>query len=93
MWTILVSLFAGTALSLLKIIPEKFMKYNLRIQQIGVIILLFSMGASIGSNKELLGNLKMMGIKAATFAVLTTAFSVLLTYLFTRKFMGEVNEK
>jgi uncharacterized membrane protein YbjE (DUF340 family) len=93
MWLILVSLFIGIVIGVLRFIPEKYMKYNSRFQQAGIILLLFSMGASIGANKSLLSNLKIIGLKSASFAVLTCLFSIAAVYFTSRKFFGEGSKK
>lgn len=91
MWIILLSLLIGVVIGISKIIPQKFVKFNSRFQQAGIILLLFSMGASIGANKELIYNLKSMGIKAVTFAVLTCIFSIGAVYIVSTRFMkGEM---
>lgn len=93
MWTIIISLFVGIIIGILGVIPKKYMRFNSRFQQIGVILLLFSMGASIGSNKELILGLKNIGLKAITFALLTCLFSILFTYLVTNKFLKQNMEE
>ncbi|TDT58451.1 LysO family transporter [Fonticella tunisiensis] len=93
MWTIIVSLIIGMLLGLKKAVPDRVIKYNSRFQQAGIILLLFSMGASIGANKEMLLDLKTMGIKALTFAMFTTLFSILLVYIISRRFMEEDSRK
>ena len=93
MWLIIASLFAGIIIGILKFIPEKYMKYNSKFQQAGIILLLFSMGASIGANKSLLANLKLIGLKSASYAVFTCFFSIFAVYLVTRKFFREDNKK
>ena len=93
MWIILLSLALGITIGLIinskKLISKNSMKYNSKFQQIGIIILLFSMGASIGADRELLGNLKNMGVKALVFGVLTSFFAIFITYMVTFKFIGE----
>ncbi|MDK2799493.1 MAG: hypothetical protein PWP27_866 [Clostridiales bacterium] len=87
MWMILISLAIGVVIGLLKFIPEKHMKYNAKFQQIGVILLLFSMGVSIGANKEIIYNLKDMGIQSAVFAVMTSLFSIFIVFVVSKKFL------
>ena len=89
MWIILISLVVGIGIGLLKVIPDKYMKYNLKFQQIGIILLLFSMGASNGANKELIQNLRSMGVKAVTFAVISSIFSIIAVYFISNRFLGE----
>jgi Kef-type K+ transport system membrane component KefB len=57
-----------------------------RFQFIGVTLLLFSMGAGLGLNDELLKNLKDIGWTGLVFAVLTTVFSIAIVYLVTTIF-------
>lgn len=93
MWIIIVSLLAGVVIGLVGIIPRRYMKFNSRFQQAGVILLLFSMGASIGSNRELILKLKSIGLKSITFALLACFFSILFTYLVTSKFLKQNMEE
>jgi Kef-type K+ transport system membrane component KefB len=93
MWIILISLAVGVIIGILGVIPKRYVKYNSKFQQIGVILLLFSMGASIGSNKEMIMHLKSLGLKAITFAILTSFFSILITYIVSSKFIGEGSKK
>lgn len=81
---LLISLFAGILIGIFKIFPEKHLGLNGKIQILSLIILLFTMGASIGANKDLLSNISTMGIKALMFAVLTSVFSIGILYLFTK---------
>lgn len=55
-------------------------------QSIGVILLLFVMGLSIGLDKDLLSKLQSLGYKALIFAALTTAFSIAAVFLATYKY-------
>lgn len=93
MWIIIVSLLAGVVIGLVGIIPKRYMKFNSRFQQAGVILLLFSMGASIGSNRELILKLKNIGLKSITFALLACLFSILFTYLAASKFLRQNREE
>lgn len=89
MWSILVSLGVGIVIGILGVIPKKYMRFNSKFQQFGVVLLLFSMGASIGANKKLILELKSLGLKAITFALLTCLFSIIFTYLTTSKFLKQ----
>ena len=57
-----------------------------KFQFIGVTLLLFSMGAGLGLNDELLKNLKDIGWTGLVFAVLTTVFSIAIVYMVTTIF-------
>jgi Kef-type K+ transport system membrane component KefB len=89
MWTIIISLVVGIIIGVLGFIPKKYIRFNSKFQQIGVILLLFSMGASIGANRELILKLNELGLKAITFAILTCLFSIIFTYLITSKFLKQ----
>lgn len=93
MWVILVSLLVGVIIGLLRILPKKIIKYNSRFQQVGVILLIFSMGASIGSNREILRNLENLGVKALIFAILTSVLSIAVVYAVSTKFLGDGRTK
>lgn len=84
MWLILISLAVGIIIGLFQLIPPKCLKWNAKFQQSGVILLLFSMGASIGANKEIIGNLRNMGVQAAVFATLTSICSITAVYIISK---------
>lgn len=87
MWSIIVVLLVGITIGATINLSEKFKKLNGKLQHVGVVILLFAMGASLGLNKELLANIKDIGIIALVFAILTSAFSILIVYIVTSKYM------
>jgi len=80
MWSILVVLLVGIAIGATANLSEKFKEMNSKLQHLGVIILLFAMGASLGLNKALLGNLQNIGLIAVVFAVLTSILSIAMVY-------------
>lgn len=87
MWTIILSLSIGAAIGYFINLSEKQKSYNGRVQQIGVVFLLFCMGASAGANKSIVSNLKNIGQISVTFAVLTSVFSIILVFFITSRFM------
>lgn len=92
MWSILIFLFLGMFIGYILNFSEKQKKINSKLQQLGVVFLLFSMGASIGANKEILKNIKNIGQVSLSFALLTSIFSIIVVYFLTCKFMrGEKN--
>lgn len=88
MWLFFLFLGIGVALGFSNKIPERFMKYNMWFQRFGIVLLLFSMGASIGSNKKMVSQIQYIGIKSVVFAFMTCLFSVLVTFIVTKKFLG-----
>lgn len=87
MWIILISLLIGILIGYLFNLNDKQKNFNGRIQQIGVIFLLFCMGASAGGNKSIISNLKNIGKISFTFAVLTSICSIVLVFFATSYFM------
>lgn len=84
MESIIIALIIGAVIGMLIKPTDKAKKITSRFQFVGVVLLLFSMGAGLGLNKELLSNLKNIGFASVTFALFTTAFSVLVVYFMTR---------
>lgn len=89
MWTILVSLLVGSMIGYFFTLSDKQQKINGKVQQIGVVFMLFCMGASAGANKSIVSNLKNIGQISVTFAVLTSFFSIILVFFITSRFMKE----
>lgn len=81
MWKILIFLFAGIFIGGSVKMTDKMKLINSKLQHLGVVLLLFVMGASIGIDKNLLMKFQILGFKASIFAVLTTVFSVIVVYL------------
>lgn len=91
MWTIIVILLIGVFVGRLNLVPEKILKYNSQFQHIGVIILLFTMGITIGANKSIIFNIKNIGFKSFSYAVITSLICIIFVYLFSHFFMkGDV---
>lgn len=86
---IFISLAAGFLLGAFPVLKEKGLRINSRLQSIWLILLLFSMGAGIGKDKEILRQLPLLGGKALLFAVFAIAGSVLCVYAAARFLMKE----
>jgi len=84
---IIVSLILGAILGYVLNLNEKQKALNSKFQQLGVIFLLFAMGASIGGNKKILNQLPELGLKALSFAVLSVAGSIVIVYYFSENFI------
>lgn len=87
MWAILLFLILGMIIGYFKNFSEKEKKINGRLQQIGVIVLLFFMGASIGANKSVIKNIKNIGLVSIVFAIATTLFSIIILYIVSKQFL------
>jgi len=61
--------------------------------QLGVIILLFSMGIQMGINKEILNKISFLGWQAFVLALFAVIFSVLIVHFIVRKFVVISAEK
>ncbi len=90
MWSIIVFLIAGIVLGNRLNLNEKGKSINEKVQLLGLLLLLFSMGISIGANDEVVKNLNNIGIQAFTFAVFTTLGSVFFVYLVSKRIGKEV---
>lgn len=83
MWSIIIVLIIGIIIGSLAKPSEQFKKRISQLQFLGVTLLLFAMGAGLGLNKDLLNNLKEIGLVGFIFALLTTLFSIICVYLTT----------
>lgn len=84
MGSILVFLAVGIVIGASINLSDKLKAYNGKLQHIGVIFLLFTMGISLGLNKSILSDLKSIGVKSFTFAALTSIFSIIMVYFVTK---------
>ena len=80
MWPILLCLGGGVVLGCFLKMSDSQRKINGRLQFVGIMLLLFSMGISIGMNESIIFDMFKIGGQAFTFAVLCTLFSVILVY-------------
>ncbi len=93
MWGILMFLVVGVTIGVIFRFGESQKKWIGKLQQVGVVLLLFSMGLSIGLNDEVLGNLRALGLQAFAYAGLTSVFSILVVYGLSRILVREVKSK
>ncbi len=89
---ILIALILGAIVGYFLKLGEKGKNINGKLQQLGVIFLLFSMGASIGADKGIIKNLPTIGLKSFLFAVATIGVSIVLVYILSEKFMPKENQ-
>ncbi|MBE6060454.1 MAG: lysine exporter LysO family protein [Clostridium sulfidigenes] len=89
---ILITLILGAIVGYFLKLGEKGKIINGKLQQLGVIFLLFSMGASIGADKGIIKNLPTIGLKSFLFAVATIGVSIVLVYILSEKFMPKENQ-
>lgn len=90
---ILIALVLGAILGYFVKLSDKGTKINGKLQQVGVIFLLFSMGVSIGADSDIIRNLPSIGLKAFLFAVGTIGCSIVIVYILSEKFLVNKGEK
>lgn len=78
----------------LKWFPEKWNKTNINIQLIATLVLIFSMGVSLGSRPNFINEITSMGVKSFVFAALAILGSIVVVYPLTKRFLvGKELEK
>lgn len=87
MGVIFFTLLLGVAVGALVKFSEKQVKLISQLQTLGVLVLLFVMGISVGVNPDIVNKLSEIGISALVFAVLTTLMSVVVVYFVTTMYM------
>lgn len=91
MWSIIIFLIVGILLGNRLSLKDKGKKINEKAQLIGLLLLLFSMGISIGANSDVVSNLNSIGLQAFVFALLTTLGSIICVFIVSRKLSKEVS--
>ncbi len=86
---ILVSLGLGFLIGYRRLIGERWILLNGKLQNVWLILLIFVMGFGIGRNKEVLQQLPLLGGKAVLFAIISSAGSVFVIYIISKLFFGE----
>ncbi|MBI4414387.1 MAG: LysO family transporter [candidate division NC10 bacterium] len=81
MLLILGAVLAGCLLGALRIVPAAILPWVDRLMGAGLAVLLFSMGASIGANPQVVGNLPALGAKSVLLAAGAVLGSVLAAWL------------
>ena len=87
------ALVLGMVISFMFPLKEKVAKINGRLQQFGVVFLLFFMGASIGADDKIIENISTIGIKAIVFSILSCLGSIIVVYFLTEKIKFKKDKK
>lgn len=66
-----IALLLGLVVGTIKSIPQRVISLRHILITGGILLLLFSMGVSIGTNPQITKNLKAIGLRALLFSVLT----------------------
>lgn len=74
-------------------IKEKGIKVNSKLQVVWLMLLIFSMGVSIGRNGDIVKNLPVLGGRAVLFAVLAVVCSVVVVYILSSLFLEKEGDK
>ncbi|MEG0951483.1 MAG: hypothetical protein RSE96_06100, partial [Niameybacter sp.] len=69
--------------------PEKWQQHNSKVQVGSIVLLIFCMGVTLGSNDAIMDKLLGMGIKGLLFAIIPIIISVIAVYILTQVFMKE----
>jgi NhaP-type Na+/H+ or K+/H+ antiporter len=85
---IFASLMVGVLLGANQKLPKKIIKYNDLFTFVGVLVLLFVMGLSLGMKIEW-KDLRSLGYQSLVFTGLTVFFSILVVYLFAKWLIKE----
>lgn len=76
-----------------ELFPEKWNKLNIGVQQVATLVLIFSMGVSLGSRPSFIREISSMGIRSLVLTVCAIVGSVLVVYPLTRKYLVGVSLK
>ena len=93
MYKIFLGIGIGIIIGYKSLLGEKALKWNSRLQNVWLMLLIFVMGMSIGSDGNIINQLPSLGAKAFLFAVLSIAGSVLVVYLLSIAFFEKEAKK
>ncbi len=70
-----------------RFISSKYKKINERLQVLCTVLLIFSMGTSLGRRENFLSQLLDLGVQSLLFCLIPTVFSILLVYFLTKRLL------
>lgn len=70
-----------------RLFPQKWKSLNEKLQVVCTLLLIFSMGVMLGCRENFLEELAQLGWQSLLFCLIPIAFSVLLVYLLTKRFL------
>lgn len=76
-----------------RIFPMRWKMINERLQLLSTLLLIFSMGVSLGQRDHFLQELSQLGLQSFLFCLFPALGSVLLVFLISRRWPGERNHK
>lgn len=90
--SILIFLLIGMVIGW-KWFPEKWNKLNINIQLAATLLLIFSMGVSLGNRPNFVQEIANMGFRSFIFAALAIAGSILVVYPLTKNYLVKDKRK
>jgi uncharacterized membrane protein YbjE (DUF340 family) len=84
MWSIVLFLSIGIAIGFLFNLNEKAKKINSNLQLLGLVLLLFSMGISIGANEKIVNSIGKIGLQSFLFAFFSIASTVAVGFIISK---------
>lgn len=80
-WKIILFLCTGMAIGLFFNLNDSAKKFNSNLQLLGLVLLLGSMGISIGANPKIMSNLSTIGFQSFLYALTSVVFSTIIGLL------------
>lgn len=69
------------------IVPKKMKSINEKMQVASTLLLIFTLGITLGKRENFLSELSSLGMESAIFCIVPTIFSIIMVYVLTKKFM------
>lgn len=82
----------GFLIGFKRLLKEKGVQMNAKLQTVWLMLLIFCMGVSIGRNGEIVKNLPALGGKAILFSVMTILGSTIVVYIVSTLFLEKVQK-
>ena len=76
-----------------RIFPRKAKGINEKVQLICTLLLIFSMGVTLGGRPNFLSELASLGLDSLLYCLIPTALSVAIVYLLSKKFHQEPEDR
>lgn len=93
MFKIFLSIAIGIFIGYRGFVSPQAVKWNSRLQNVWLLLLIFFMGITIGMNGDIINQLPELGGRAFLFAVASIVGSVLVVYILSSLFFKKEDEK
>ena len=84
MWSIILFLTVGISIGFFFNLSEKSKKMNSNLQLLGLVLLLFSMGISIGANDNIVNSIGKIGFQSFLFAFFSIASTLAVGFVISK---------